>query len=103
MFVIVSHNGFLYIFGGTYENMTFQFQNIHRYDPKTSTWIEILPKGISPCSKSRMICAVVNDRVFISGGIINRPTILLNQPSITYYTRPKFEDDVHVLDLSNLF
>lgn len=104
------HKGFLYIFGGFNRNLDLHFQDINRYDPESSSWMTIIPKGTSPCARRRQICQVVNDRVFISGGtspINPKPSIPLR---LLYYdlteqilNQLKDHDDLHVLDLSKIF
>lgn len=91
--IIVSHNGFLYIFNRSEDkNPTTEFKKLYRYDPKTSIWMTIFPKGIPPIDKNRTMCTVINDRVFISGGHI-----------LDSSDNSKIFNDLHVLDLSNLF
>jgi len=104
--VSVVHNGYLYIFGGFNRNLDVHFQDLNRYDPETSTWTKILPKGKPPCPRRRQICLLVNNRVFISGGtspILPNPTIMrLNtyEESVQNLNQLKDHDDLHVLDLS---
>lgn len=109
IFIIVVYNGFLYIFGGFNRIMDSHYQDINRYDPKTSSWLTILPKGISPCARRRQICLVIKDRVFISGGTspIFRTTVPfrlldydLNREEICHL---KDHDDLHVLNMSMKF
>ncbi|XP_008188760.1 kelch domain-containing protein 3 [Acyrthosiphon pisum] len=102
------YNGLFYIFGGFNKNKDLHFQDINRYDPVSSTWMKILPKGTPPCARRRQICQLVNDRIFISGGtspIFPKPVIItrlqdydlggpMNVPS-----NLKDHDDLHVLDL----
>jgi N-acetylneuraminic acid mutarotase len=100
------HNGNLYIFGGFNRNLDVHFQDLNRYDPETSTWTKILPKGKPPCPRRRQICLLVNNRVFISGGtspILPNPTIMrLNtyEESVQNLNQLKDHDDLHVLDLT---
>lgn len=105
------HNGFFYIFGGFNKNKDLHFQDINRYDPASSTWMKILPKGTPPCARRRQICQLINDRVFISGGtspIFPKPAVTARQLE---YNHPdpsminsnlKDHDDLHVLDLSKI-
>ncbi|XP_060844195.1 kelch domain-containing protein 3 [Rhopalosiphum padi] len=101
------YNGFLYIFGGFNKNKDLHFHDINRYDPVSSTWMKILPKGTPPCARRRQICQVVNDRVFISGGtspLFPTPTIPArlreyDLGDIIYNVDLKDHDDLHVLDL----
>ncbi|XP_029341591.1 kelch domain-containing protein 3-like [Acyrthosiphon pisum] len=55
--------------------------------------MKILPKGTPPCARKKQICQLVNDRIFISGGI---------SPISTELVESVFKwilDDLHVLDL----
>lgn len=108
--VTVEYNGFLYIFGGFNKNKDLHFQDLNRYDPKSSTWMTILPKGTSPCARRRQICQVVNNRVFISGGtspLFPKPLMPLRLRDYDLdgeeSTQLKDHDDLHVLDLSKIF
>ncbi|XP_050549045.1 kelch domain-containing protein 3-like [Daktulosphaira vitifoliae] len=101
------HNGFLYIFGGFNRNMNLHFQDINRYDPTSSTWMTITPKGVSPCARRRQICLVIENRVFISGGtspIPPKPPIPLRQMDYDLteqlFNQLKDHDDLHILDLN---
>eukprot|EP00102_Acyrthosiphon_pisum_P022420 XP_016659630.1 PREDICTED: kelch domain-containing protein 3-like [Acyrthosiphon pisum] len=87
------YNGFIYIFGGVNTNKDLYFQDINRFDPVNFTWMKILPKGTPPCARKKQICQLVNDRIFISGGI---------SPISTELVESVFKwilDDLHVLDL----
>lgn len=108
------YNGCLYIFGGFNKNKDLHFHDINRYDPVSSTWMKILPKGTPPCARRRQICQVVNDRVFISGGtspLFPRPPIPISlrlreydiSDNILVNSDLKDHDDLHVLDLSKIF
>lgn len=106
--ITVVNNGFFYIFGGFNKNKDLHFQDINRYDPVSSTWLKILPKGTPPCARRRQICQLVNDKVYISGGT----SPIFPKPAITARLREydlgdqlnnthlKDHDDLHVLDLS---
>lgn len=104
------YNGHFYIFGGFNKNKDLHFQDINRYDPVSSTWTKILPKGTPPCARRRQICQLVNDRVFISGGtspIFPKPVITtrLREYGLGDQTNNSFlkdHDDLHVLDLSKI-
>lgn len=107
---LVVHNGFLYIFGGFNKNLELHFNDLNRYNPESSTWVNILPNGILPCARRRQICQVVNDRVFLSGGTspINqkpsRPMMPLDyDPREQNNNDFKDHNDLHVLDLSKIF
>lgn len=108
--VTVVYNGCLYIFGGFNKNKDLHFHDINRYDPVSSTWMKILPKGTPPCARRRQICQVVNDRVFISGGtspLFPRPAIPsrlreYDLGDVMYNVDLKDHDDLHVLDLSKI-
>jgi len=106
------YNGFLYIFGGFNKNKNLHFHDINRYDPVSSTWMKILPKGTPPCPRRRQICLGVNDRVFISGGTsprypkYNALHLRLREydaTGILFNQELKDHDDLHVLDLSKIF
>jgi len=102
--VTVVYNGFFYIFGGFNKNKDLHFQDINRYDPVSSTWMKILPKGTPPCARRRQICQLVNDRIFISGGtspIFPKP-VIITDPLIQMINNLnlKEHDDLHILDLS---
>jgi len=106
--ITVVYNGFFYIFGGFNKNKDLHFQDINRYDPVSSTWMKILPKGTPPCARRRQICQLVNNRVYISGGT----SPIFPKPALTARLREydvgdqlnninlKDHDDLHVLDLS---
>lgn len=109
LFTVV-HNGFLYIFGGFNRNMDLHFQDINRYDPESSTWMTISPKGKSPCARRRQICLVINNRVFISGGtspVTPKDPVPMRQMDYDLtdqiFNQLRDHDDLHVLDLSKLF
>lgn len=55
-----------------------------------------------PTNKAVNMACIINDKVFMSGGFRSSPTLQLNEPNNTFF-EPKYEDDVHVLDLSTLF
>lgn len=89
--------------------MDLHFQDINRYNPETSSWLTISPKGISPCARRRQICLVVKDRVFISGGTspIPRPSVSFRLLDYDLTTEEinhlKDHDDLHVLNMSKKF
>ncbi|XP_060860016.1 kelch domain-containing protein 3-like [Metopolophium dirhodum] len=94
-------DGFFYIFGGFNKNKDLHFQDIHRYDPVSSTWMKILPKGTPPCARRRQICQLVNDRIFIAGGIspiFPKPVTIMDQ-YVQFNANLKEHDDLHILDL----
>jgi hypothetical protein len=85
------------------------FQDINRYDPDSSTWSTIVPKGTSPCARRRQICQVVNDRVFISGGtspVFPKPLLPLRLQDYDLREQTLNQlidhDDLHVLDMSKI-
>lgn len=109
LIVIVVHDGKMYIFGGFNRNMDLHFKDINRYDPETSTWITILPKGQSPCARRRQICIVINDRIFISGGtspVSPKATVPVRHLDYDLddqvSNQLRDHDDLHVLDLSKI-
>lgn len=113
--VTVVYNGFLYIYGGFAKHFNSFIQDIYlqdlfRYDPESSTWMRLLPKGSTPCSRSGQICQLINDRVYISGGISPlSPESAICLPSSVYDPNKlilnplRALNDLHVLDLSKIF
>jgi len=106
MFVPVVHKGFLYVFGGFNKNLNQHFKDINRYDPLTSTWKTISPKGVTPCARRRQVCLIIKNRVFISGGTSPNPNSfvplrLMEEYNLTELSLNQLEDhdDLHILDL----
>jgi len=102
------YNGLFYIFGGFNKNKDLHFQDINRYDPVSSTWMKILPKGTPPCARRRQICQLVNDRIFISVGtspIFHKqspPRLQDYDIQMNIISYLKDHDDLHVLDMSKI-
>lgn len=68
LLITVVYDGFIYIFGGFNKTFDVFYNDLHRYDPVNSTWLEINPLGKSPRPRRRHICVLIEDRVYISGG-----------------------------------
>ncbi|XP_050433493.1 kelch domain-containing protein 3-like [Adelges cooleyi] len=99
------HNNFWYIYGGFDKNEKTYFDDLYRYNVVRSTWSKVTPIGTAPCARKRQISLVVEDRVFIYGGISPLPVTRLfptRGPKICRRkgNRLKHHDDLHVLDLN---
>ncbi|XP_050439295.1 kelch domain-containing protein 3-like [Adelges cooleyi] len=99
------HNQFLYLYGGFEKNENTHFEDIYRYNVVSSTWSKVSPVGTAPCARRRHICLLVNDKVFVYGGLspISDNHIISMRRSRFRFTsrnRLKHHDDLHVLDLN---
>lgn len=64
-----SHNNKLYIFGGFNNIIGSHFNDLHEFDPMTSTWRQIRAHGIAkPIARRRQCCVVIDNRMYMFGG-----------------------------------
>lgn len=63
------HKGELYIFGGYNGLMKTHFGNLHKYNPNASQWSLVRPHRTGPCARRRQCCCMVEDRLFVFGGM----------------------------------
>ena len=66
---LVHYNGKLYIFGGFNNIIGLHFNDLHEFDPLTSIWRRIRPRGIAePIVRRRQCCVVIGHRMYMFGG-----------------------------------
>lgn len=68
-FLLVAYSGKLYIFAGYNNVLGYHFNDLHEFDPLTSTWRRVRTSGISnPVPRRRQCCLVITDRMYMFGG-----------------------------------
>ncbi|KAF7252358.1 Kelch domain-containing protein 3 [Varanus komodoensis] len=70
---LVGYNGELYIFGGYNARLNRHFHDLWKFDPVSSTWKRIDPKGKGPCPRRRQCCCRVGDKIILFGGTSPSP------------------------------
>ena len=70
---VVNFQGFLYLIGGEEDKEA--VSSVHKYNPDTNLWQKVAPMNVSRAG----VCAVLNARVFLFGGV----------------TRPQSSDSFH--------
>ncbi|XP_060678530.1 kelch domain-containing protein 3 isoform X2 [Hemiscyllium ocellatum] len=63
-----TYNSELYIFGGYNARLDRHFNDLWKFNPESSTWRKVEPKGKGPCARRRQCCCMVGDKVILFGG-----------------------------------
>ena len=63
---VVSHEGQLYVFGGSSQAMSGATTNVHRYDPATDVWTALPPMATA---RGGPAAVVVGDDIWVIGGM----------------------------------
>lgn len=101
------YKGQLFIFGGYNGIHQKHYNDLVRYDPESSRWSIVKPRGNGPCPRRRQSCCVIGDRVFLFGGTSPHPDSIAEPAEL--YQRLDFgmdppearlmdHNDLHVLD-----
>ncbi|XP_077497478.1 kelch domain-containing protein 3-like [Amblyomma americanum] len=82
----------LYIFGGLSLSQGTYCADMHKYDPETSCWTEVRPRGLGPSPGSSRGYFTTGERVFVFGGV--DPVLNPEDLQVTWK-----RTDLHVLHL----
>ncbi|KAI6654889.1 Kelch domain-containing protein 3 [Oopsacas minuta] len=102
--ITLKFRGNLVVFGGACKEAAAFYNDIFFFNLQTNTWTEVIPSGKRPIARRRCGYSLIDDSLYIFGGITPHPdTVSKNTLSRVFY-HPHTENmidlhDMHVLSL----
>jgi N-acetylneuraminic acid mutarotase len=97
----------LYIFGGYNNVIGLHFNDLHEFNPLTSSWQRIITHGLAnPVPRRRQCCIVIDNRMYMFGGTspVSTPALMNNLNDIPdidgFRTRLYDQNDLYVFEFS---
>ena len=99
----LNFRGNLVVFGGACKEVSAFYNDIFFLNLQTNTWSEVIPSGKHPIARRRCGYCMIDDSIYIFGGITPHPSTIKNNTLSAVFYSPDTENMIDLSDMHVLY